>query len=242
MRLPAALIACSLVLPIVATVAPASAQAVLDGTRVIVRAADRDTGVRLRNPGQVATLTQVWIDDGNAMQTPEVSRAPFMVDRPVTRLAPGRSAVMRVRVVGRPPDDEVEQLYWLNLQDIPLPEARAAGDDKGRLQVAVRGRFKVLYRPRGLSAPVQAADQVAVAWEAGATPSLVLRNAAPFYFHLGHVYLLHAGGQTELRNPHVPPRGETRIELPAEVQGAPRAVRLVWIDDDGQMHEALKPM
>lgn len=213
-----------------------SAQAVMESTRVIYLGKEREVLVRLRNPGTAPAMTQVWIGSDDARELPEASRAPFAVLPPLLRLEPGQSGVLRIRRVGTVATPTREQLYWLNLQDLPPKRATAEGDD-GRLDISLRSRFKLLYRPEGFVAearPERAVSAHLVATASGRT--LVLRNTSRQYFHLGQVAVEHAGGRTSLDNPYVPPEGETAISIPADVTGAISRVHLLWIDDGGRMH------
>lgn len=210
---------------------PARAEVTVMRTRAVFPAGAPEISVALKNEGARASLVQAWVSDGDIEQTPEASRAPFILDRPVFRLDPGQSHSVRVRSIATAvPADHREHLYWLNLVDVPPREAEA-GDNV--IQVAVRFRLKLLYRPEGVGAPQDPDAQVTVNVEGG---QLQVHNAAVHYFNVGEAVLESAAGEGALGSFYVAP-GETKaLAFPAGFKGPATAVRYSWVDDDGALH------
>lgn len=71
-------------------VQPAFADIVLSGTRIIYKAAQKDTTIRLENKGSTPALVQSWLDDGDPNADPSTINVPFNATPPVSRIEPGR--------------------------------------------------------------------------------------------------------------------------------------------------------
>ncbi|HFT6992260.1 TPA: molecular chaperone [Stenotrophomonas maltophilia] len=209
----------------------AQAEVTVVGTRAVFPAGAREISVTLKNEGQRVSLVQAWVSDGGADQPPEASKAPFVVDRPMFRLDPGTSHSLRVRGIATgAPVDAKEHLYWLNVVDVP---PRESGVGENVIQVAVRFRLKLLYRPEGVGAPSNPDAQVSVRVSAA---GLDISNAAPHYFNVGEATLESTAGERALDSFYVAP-GETKhLAFPAGFSGPATAIRYSWVDDDGALH------
>lgn len=118
-----------------------------ENTRTIYPAGQKTVSVLLKNEGDRPSLVQVWISDGDLDQSLNVSRAPFVLDKPMLRLEPGSSYAIRVRSIPQmAPQGKREYLYWLNVLEIPSRDESADNE----VQIAVRLRMKLFYRPAGL--------------------------------------------------------------------------------------------
>jgi len=129
----------------------ANASVMLGGTRVIMNEKDRQASIPLKNTGTSPYVVQTWIDAGEGK-----NKVPLLVTPPLSRLDPGAENILRiVRISGDLASDR-ETVFWLNVKEIP-----EKSDQPNVLQVAVRTRIKVFYRPAGLAAkPEQASSQV----------------------------------------------------------------------------------
>lgn len=224
----------ALVLVLALSTGTAFAQVAMEGTRVVFPAAQKEVAVRIKNNGDEPVLVQAWVADGDAKQRPEDSKAPFILAPPLLRLDPGKDQQLRIRQLAETaPTDAVEHLYSLDILTVP---ARGKTTDVNRLDLSVRSRYKLLYRPKGLGLPVDPPAQLSFQLQDGEPRVLAVRNASPFNVNLGDISVLHAGGEAALDNPAIPPQGERLLRLPEEVKGPVRAVKFSWIDDDGALH------
>ncbi|HGB6406542.1 TPA: molecular chaperone, partial [Salmonella enterica subsp. enterica serovar Oranienburg] len=88
-------------------------------------------------------LIQSWVDGGQ-----KSDRSPFIVTPPLFRINPGEENILRiVRTGGFLPENR-ESVFWLNVKSIPAMDSRAP--DENRLQLVVKSRLKLFYRPSGL--------------------------------------------------------------------------------------------
>ncbi|MCF3498186.1 hypothetical protein C7E15_00635 [Stenotrophomonas maltophilia] len=142
----------------------AHASVVMNGTRVVFAAEEREASLRLQNVGTTANLVQAWIDDGKTVsETPGAAGAvPFAIRPPIFRMEGGRSQLLRIFHTGEAMPGDRESLYYLNILAVP---GKPAGVADGRhLNVVVRTRMKLFYRPKGLSAAGAAAAPSKLQW------------------------------------------------------------------------------
>ncbi len=218
---------------------PVYAQVAVDGTRVIFPAGAGEVTVGIQNRSDQPALVQAWIGGEDAKLPPEASTAPFAVGPPLLRLDAGKDQKLRVRLIrDRAPDDDREHMYWLNV--LAAPPQSAPRDEENLLQVAIRSRFKVLYRPSALAAslPANFADRMTFAVRRSASGmELVISNPTPYHFNLGQLALLGLDGALlSLDNPYVAPFSERPVPLPVEAGKGASGVKFAWLDDNGQLH------
>ncbi|WP_323137570.1 fimbria/pilus periplasmic chaperone [Dyella subtropica] len=132
--------------------APARAGVVIDNTRVIYPAQQREVTVKLINEDkQSPLLVQAWIDDGNEKSTPDQLNVPFLLTPPVFRMDPGKGQALRVVYLkDRPLPADRESVFWLNVLEVPPKPKVAKGEESNTLQLAFRTRIKLFYRPEDL--------------------------------------------------------------------------------------------
>jgi chaperone protein EcpD len=131
----------------------ANAGVQINGTRVIYPASQREVSLSMVNDGKSARLIQAWVDSGDARERPENTKAPFMVTPPMARVDPGKGQTLRIMFTGAELPQDRESVFWLNILEIPpKPQAgkKVDAEDLNYLQLAVRSRLKIFYRPAGL--------------------------------------------------------------------------------------------
>lgn len=131
------LIACAV---ISAGASVANAGVIIGGTRVIYDGNKKEASINVNNPDKTPYLIQSWVEtlSGGA------EKAPFIITPPLYRLDGGQQNIERVVVTGNLPQDK-ESLYWLNIKAIPSAPKR-----DNTLQIAIKTRIKLIYRPAGL--------------------------------------------------------------------------------------------
>lgn len=132
----------------------------INGTRVVYPADQREVSLSMVNDGKETRLIQAWIDEGDASVRPETSKAPFLITPPMARVDPGKGQTLRIMFTGADLPQDRETVFWLNVLEIP-PKPKAGSDHaENYMQLAVRSRMKLFYRPTGLQgSPDSAADQ-----------------------------------------------------------------------------------
>ncbi|KOC89203.1 hypothetical protein NG42_13685 [Winslowiella iniecta] len=110
-------------------------------TRVIYDARSKEASMTVLNNYSAAYLIQSWVEDEKGGKSDS-----FIVTPPLFRLDGKKENMLRiVRVKEEMPGDR-ESVYWLSIKAIPpAPES-----DKNTLQLAIKTRMKLFYRPEGI--------------------------------------------------------------------------------------------
>ncbi|EBF0111963.1 molecular chaperone [Salmonella enterica subsp. enterica] len=180
----------------------AQAGIVIGGTRVIYDGDKKETSASVRNPEKSGVyLVQSWVDSGE-----QGGKVPFIVTPPLFRINPGEENMLRiVRTGGNLPQNR-ESVFWLNVKSIP-----ASDDSQPRtnvLQVVVKSRLKLFYRPVGLEGqPESAYHQLSVARSGN---QLTVSNPTPYFVTL---FTLKVDGQEIKEADMVPPKGSVSFTL-----------------------------
>lgn len=218
---------------------------VIQGSRVIYPAKDREVSIKMTNVGEQPSLVQAWVDKGNEKLTADKADGPFLITPPITRVEAKKGQTLRLVYTG---DDAVsrkqETVFWLNVLDVPpMPKDQ----DANFLQVAVRSRMKIFYRPEGLPGnPNEAAESLS--WsvvQTGNGYTLRARNNGAFHVSLATVQLLAGGRSYDVRKDDMKMVGPgSSADFPlaslAVQAGAGAKVSYQWVSDYGSLtqHES----
>jgi len=112
----------------------------LSSTRLIFDGKHKEAGITVRNSG-ADVLIQSWVDS----DSDEAGTTPFAVTPPLVRVSGDEQQILRVIYEGTGMPGDRESVVWLNVQEIPQSAKTA-----NTLQLAVRQRIKVFFRPAGL--------------------------------------------------------------------------------------------
>ena len=192
----------SLVLALFFTVNLAQAGVIVGGTRLIYDGSKKESSLSVKNPDKSAYLIQSWIEAGT-----DAEKAPFIITPPLFRLDGGNENLLRiVRAGGNLPNDK-ESLFWMNIKSIPSMEQDSSKDT---LQIAVKTRIKLLYRPEGLKGePEEFAESLS--WQRVGN-EIQVTNPTPFYMNFQKV---NVGGKEVKEATYVAPGATARFALPA---------------------------
>ncbi|WP_175912625.1 MULTISPECIES: molecular chaperone [unclassified Burkholderia] len=199
----------------------------LSTTRVIFDGKNKEASVVVNNDGADA-LIQSWLDPLNDTNGQTL---PFAVTPPIAKLPAKRQQLLRVLYEGVGVPTDRESAFWLNVQEIPQA---AAGDNV--LQLAVRQRIKVFFRPAGLKGDPQRAP-ASLQWRLDSESGKVLLHLQNHSLY--HITVVdakwHSGG---MDSPVIDARmvapGETAsvpVKLP--VGGATPELRYEIVNDFG---------
>lgn len=168
----------------------AQAGIVIQGSRVVYPAKDREVTIKLINTGEQPSLVQAWVDRGNEKLTADKADGPFLISPPITRVEAKKGQTLRLVYSGdEASSKKQETVFWLNVLDVPpLPKDQ----DANFLQVAVRSRLKIFFRPEGLPGnPNQAAESLSWSVVPSAKGYAIrVRNNAAFHVSLATVELV----------------------------------------------------
>lgn len=161
----------------------ASASVVINETRVIYPASAKFVSVQLVNDSEQTHLVQSSIDEGDASAAPEKVKVPFSLLPPVVKMSGHAGQALKISAMNTHslPKDR-ESVFWLNVLDVP-PVPEGSGDSY--LQVAIRNRIKLFYRPDQLSdLDSSVAEKITVSTSGGQT---CLKNNSPYYMTIPQV-------------------------------------------------------
>lgn len=234
------------VLPVISVIsavsltAPAFASVTITGTRVIFPASEQEITVRLHNKSVYPSLVQSWIDNGDANQPLDDIKVPFVLIPPVSRIEPHSGQTLRLIFTGGNLPGDKESVFWLNVLDIPPEDESMA--DKNKLQMAIRNRIKIFYRPGELSR--EGADRAArhIVWrQNGNGNTLSGYNNSPYHVNVLSVTVQDTAGKnfSSTKGLMIGP-GDSQTFTLANVKNikAQNKVNYTYIDDYGSARKA----
>ncbi|MEI7035469.1 molecular chaperone [Fulvimonas yonginensis] len=229
------------------SMAVAHASVLITGTRVVFPAQDGEVTVRLTNDADRPALVESWVDAGDAQSTPDRADTPFLVTPPLFRMEAHRDQSLRILFTpghqALPADRE--SLFWLNVLEVP-PKPSTANAGANYLQLAIRSRLKLFYRPAGLTADPQKAPDTLTFELArdGAGYAVTVHNPSPYHITLTRLRL-HADGTSYAgQSGMVAPLSDLRVALPGLTMPPPAGsvVEFVCINDYGAAVTFQKPL
>lgn len=113
-------------------------------TRVVYEGDAKAATLSINNNSTLPYMVQVWLEDPNNPKS--LARLPIIVIPPLLKLEPERETVLRFIYAGQGLPNDKETLYWVNIQEIP-----PSSQDQNTLQIAVKTRLKLFYRPKGVT-------------------------------------------------------------------------------------------
>ncbi|GDX07870.1 molecular chaperone [Buttiauxella sp. A111] len=202
----------------------ANAALSLSNTRVIIDGQSSNS-VEVINGSNSRYGVQSWVED-SAGKNP--GRA--LVVTPEFQALGGKQKAV-LRLLSFAPDKNQEQLFFLNVQEIP-----PKGPDTGRnqLSLAVRTKIKVLVRPVALKeARKQAEEKIEISKTSG---GLRFKNPTPYYFAISKVSV---GGKDYTRTALGTFAPFSTVELKVSNNNATSAT-LSYLDDYGAVSKTTK--
>ncbi|MBF4180646.1 fimbrial biogenesis chaperone [Lelliottia nimipressuralis] len=192
----------SIISLIVLTSGTVFAGPVIGGTRIIYDGNKKEASVSIKNPEKNNVyLIQSWIDAGDGFKT----KAPFIVTPPLFRIEPNDENILRIVRVGGNLPEYKESVFWLNVKSIP---ASTDANRNNVLQIVIKSRLKLFYRPRGLSGNPMEAYKKLIFTKNG--KQLIVKNPTPYYVTF---YNLNIGG-TDIKEANlVPPMGSVSFNF-----------------------------
>lgn len=173
-------------------------------TRVIYNENMKEASLTVSNKNQNQYfLVQSWVDDKNGNK-----KVPFVITPPLFRLSANKENMLRIVKNGGDVPADRESVYWLNIKSIP--PAPDSTEGQNILQLAIKTRIKLFYRPNGLSGTANQAPE-SLTWSQQGN-DLVAKNTTPYSVTLN---VLTADGKTIKSTDMVLPKSETHYPLPA---------------------------
>lgn len=167
---------------------------------------------------------QSWVEtEDNARE-----KGPFLITPPLFRLDAKQDNVLRIiRTGGNLPADR-ESLFWLNIKSIP---SSARNENTNTLQIAIKTRIKLLYRPASINGkPEDVTTQLS--WHTQGN-QLIVENPTPFYMNFQEIKL---DGKKVDKVTYAKPKAETHFSIPGNITA--RSVSWKIINDYGGISQS----
>ncbi|GBU14556.1 fimbrial chaperone protein precursor [Enterobacterales bacterium] len=165
-------------------------------------------------------LIQTWVEDAGGNK-----KTSFIVTPPLFRLDPLKDNILRIVNIGGVLPQDRESVYWLNVKAIPSHSDNA--DTANVLQIAVRTRLKLFYRPQGLTGTPE--DNAPLLSFKQSGNQLVVTNPGSYNLSFDHVAL---DKKPLEKTGMVPAKGTLTLTLPANTARAAQ-VEYSLINDFG---------
>lgn len=185
----------------------AQAGIIVGGTRLIYDSGKKESSIKISNPDKNLYLVQSWVDTDVQNKSASAEKAPFIVTPPLFRLDSNQQNILRVvRAGGNLPENK-ESLFWLNIKSIPFAEKK-----ENTLQIAVKTRIKLIFRPAGIKSNLDAAAKT-LTWKRSGN-KLQVTNPSAHYITFFNAKI----NGTVLNNVNmVAPQSSASFDLPGHV-------------------------
>lgn len=207
---------------------------IVNGTRFIYSEDVAEITIQMTNTGKSPSLAQVWLDEGNPDKLPEEISTPFIISPPIVRVDAGNGQSLRIKKAADKyiAAKDRESLWWLNMLDIPSVDKNNITGDSALLNLAIRSRFKFIWRPSGLGDRQNAESKVEIIAN---HRDLTLVNPTPFFITIADVVTASGHGLLS-EGVMVAPKSRTHIIAKQNVERG-EAVVLQAISDYGGIVE-----
>jgi chaperone protein EcpD len=216
-----------------------NASVIIAGTRVIFPAKAGEVTLRLTNQNDTPALIEAWVDSGDPQSTPDKVNTPFLITPPLFRMEPNHDQSLRILFTHseQPLPTDRETVFWLNVLEVPPKPNSLQYQDKNYLQLAIRSRLKLFYRPDGLPGdPLKAPSQLSFkATASGGTAALIVHNPTPFNVTIGQLSVTVGGTAHKVEVGMVAPLSDLHLAIEdlKQAPAAGSAIQYNSIDDYG---------
>ncbi len=196
----------------------------VNATRVIYNSIHQSASLSISNDGDNTYMVQSWLDTGDADQMPQ--NLPIVVTPPILKLLSKKEAILRFIYSGSGLPQDRESLFWINVQEIPM-----LSNSKNVLQIAIRTRIKLFYRPNELKTNLKQQATV-LKWKHNKDGKLLISNDGPLHITLNKLTLINNTQSWIVNANMVGPYHHIEVSLP---KGAEKAdiVSFTYINDYG---------
>ncbi len=177
----------------------ANASISLSATRIIYENKQKEASINVVNNGSQEALIQSWLEREPNNQAPP----PFAVTPPLAKMKGNQQQLLRILYQGSGLPQDRESVFWLNVQEIPL---QAEGENQ--LQLALRQRVKLFYRPAGLMGSASLAPTKLTV--KAINNKLEFHNQTPFHINM----ISFRQGGIDLKGKMISPGASLTLEAP----------------------------
>lgn len=207
----------------IAAASPSHAAIQAMASRVIYNSDNKAATLNLKNNASKPYIVQTWLEPGEDKTAS--AKVPFIVTPPLIKIEPQKESVLRFIYSGAGLPADRESQVWINVQEIPpKPE------EENTLQLAVRSKIKLFYRPQQLEADLpESVKKLEWSMENG---TLKLKNNSPLFITIGDLTLGKNGKPISQMNKDMVPPFQS-IDVIHHVPGNIKSLRFTYINDYG---------
>ena len=201
---------------------------VVDSTRHLYKEGTREINANLENKDNIPYLIKSWVEPREGSQA-----SLFMVTPPLFRLEAKQKNTVRIfpnaNIINAPKDRET--VYYFNVMSIP--PTSDADSDKNKIQLAVRHRMRLIYRPLAIQELSINEEAKKLQWRKSGS-KITLRNTTPFFIYFKSVKINGVEISASVNN--IDAFATKEFTLPAGVNGS----KIEWkiATDNGGMGSA----
>lgn len=196
-------------------------------SRVIYNSENKAATLSLKNNSTKPYIVQTWLEPGEDKTAS--AKVPFIVTPPLIKIESQKESVLRFIYSGSGLPSDRESQVWINIQEIPpKPE------NENTLQLAVRSKIKLFYRPQQIATDLpESVKKLQWSVENG---TLKLKNNSPLFITIGDLTLGKNGKPiSKMHQDMVPPFQS--IEVLHSVPSNIKSLKFTYINDYGSNTE-----
>ncbi|MBD2779230.1 molecular chaperone [Xenorhabdus sp. 42] len=180
---------------------------VIGGTRVVYIGNQKETAISINNPeADISYLIQSWVQGEH-----DETKTPFIITPPLFKLTAGNENILRIVKTGSDLPDDRESLFWLNVKSIPA----TSKTEQNQLQITVKSRFKLFYRPAGLEKNASVAYKALTFRKEG--NKLIAENTTPYYISFSELSVSNSTKNYNIESPGMlPPFKQMSWDIPVK--------------------------
>lgn len=209
---------------------------VVDRSRVVFSASQRELNLSLVNQNDYPVIVQLWVDDGAVDGGPDVANAPILPHPGLLRFSPKEHKHISLLNISEPAPEKQEKVYWLNIYEVPPSPSKNIEEKEGQLLVVtLRTQMKVFLRPDKLAIASNDIAQYQKFILVG--ENINIENDTPYFITYQNISLNVSGVEHSIYNGMLPPYSKEKVQIPA-VNGLNRerfVINAEYIDDDGNI-------
>ncbi|MCW2255337.1 P pilus assembly chaperone PapD [Providencia alcalifaciens] len=159
------------------------ANVIINGTRIIYPEQSDSVTIQLTNYSTTPSLVQSWIDSGDSNSIPEDTDSSFYLYPPIVKIDGLQGQQLKLKNVVQNLPANIESVFYLNILDIPKTSELTKG--KNTIQLALRSRIKIFYRPKGLTEiPDKAYEKISYQLKDN---YILVKNNSQYYFTIASI-------------------------------------------------------
>ncbi len=190
----------------------------IESSRIIYSGESNSASLKINNVSKENYIVQSWLDKSKDNVKP-----PIVIVPPLVKLKPEQSALLRFIYSGYGLPADRESVFWVNVQEVP-PKPQ----EENVLQLAIRTRLKLFYRPAQLKNTLDK-EAKKMEWKIKDN-TLLFRNEGPLHITLTSVEIADEKGKTsQLNVPMISPFSTVSVPVARQTH----VTRMSYINDFG---------